>query len=229
VNVGTDPEGDRSVPPSAVGPTANDACPTCSARMAPDQRYCLGCGHRRGDPRLPFMDAVVFMDAVKQPSKAEAAAATPPPPSSSGGKSGFSPQSTLIAGVATLVLAVGVGVLIGRSGNSEAAPVANNTPQIIKVGGNEGEEETESATGGKEAKGKESKKAKGKGGKKNAAKEKSPELEEGANGGSKASQEVLHTAPGVKEAKPEASVGETCEKGTAGCSEGGEFDGSFFE
>ena len=42
-----------------------DQCPNCGASMAPDQRYCLECGHRRGDPRLPFMDAVVFMDAVE--------------------------------------------------------------------------------------------------------------------------------------------------------------------
>jgi hypothetical protein len=32
--------------------------------MLPDQRYCLACGARRGDPRLPFMDAVVLMDAM---------------------------------------------------------------------------------------------------------------------------------------------------------------------
>ena len=36
---------------------------------------------------------------------------------------GLSPQTTLIAGIATLVLAVGVGVLIGRGGNN-SAPVA---------------------------------------------------------------------------------------------------------
>jgi hypothetical protein len=222
---------DHSVPPSAVGPTANDACPTCGTRMAPDQRYCLSCGHRRGDPRLPFMDAVVFMDAVKRPGQPEVAAAAPAPPSDSG-RSGFSPQTTLIAGVATLVLAVGVGVLIGRGGNNDSTPVANSQPQIIKVGGGEsgGEEAEEATTGrGKEAGGKGANKAKGgksaKGGK---AKEKAPEVEEGENGGSKAAQEVLHTAPGVKEAKPQVEVGEKCEKGTAGCSESGEFNGSFF-
>jgi hypothetical protein len=225
---------DHSVPPTAIGHTANDACPTCSARMAPDQRYCLNCGHRRGDPRLPFMDAVVFMDSVKQSGQAETAAAAPPPPPSQN-KSGFSPQTTLIAGVATLILAVGVGVLIGRGSGNDSAPVANSQPQIIKVGGSEeggGGEETEAATGGNEAKGaKEGKKnAKGKGDKKSAAKEKAPEPEEGSNGGSKASEEVLHTSENAKpQAKATVQKGETCEKGSAGCSESGEFDGSFFE
>ena len=45
--------------------------------MAADQRYCLECGQRRGDPRLPFMDAVVLMDTVV---KGPRQAAPPPPP-----------------------------------------------------------------------------------------------------------------------------------------------------
>jgi hypothetical protein len=193
--------------------------------MALDQRYCLNCGNRRGDPRLPFMDAVVFMEASKQPKGAEAAAAAPPPPPA---KSGMSPGTTLIAGIATLILAVGVGVLIGRSGN-ESAPVAQQQPQIIKVGG--GGEGEEAETGGSEETGGGKEASKGKGGGKSAKKGKGKEasaVEEGSSGGSKAAQEVLHTAPGVKEAKPEAEVGEKCEKGTAGCSESGEFNGSFF-
>jgi hypothetical protein len=189
--------------------------------MAIDQRYCLNCGHRRGEPRLPFMDAVTFMGAMNQPPQEAAAAAPPPPPQ----KSGISPSTTLIAGIATLVLAVGVGVLIGRSGNNDSTPVANQKPTVIQVGGGTGEAEetTEpTTTGGKNAKssgGKTAKKSKGK---------KEPAVEEGSNGGSKAAQEVLHTAPGVKEAKPEVQVGEKCEKGSAGCSEGGEFNGNFF-
>jgi hypothetical protein len=212
----------QSVVPPAIGSNPSDACPTCGAEMALDQRYCLNCGARRGDPRLPFMDAVVFMEASKQQQSGAAAPTTPPPPPA---KSGISPSTTLIAGIATLILAVGVGVLIGRSGEDSSAPVANQQPQIIKVGGGGGEEsETPKEAGGtKEA-------SKGKGGK-SAKKGKASgaaKVEEGANGGSKAAQEVLHTAPGVKEAKPEAEVGEKCSKGTAGCSDSGEFNGSFF-
>jgi hypothetical protein len=214
---------DHSVAPPAIGPTASDACPTCGAQMAIDQRYCLNCGHRRGEPRLPFMDAVTFMTAMNQPPKEAAAAAPPPPPQ----KSGISPSTTLIAGIATLVLAVGVGVLIGRSGDNNSAPAASQKPTVIQVGGGTGNAEaaetTEpTTTGGKAAKKSGGKTAKNNKGKKEAA------VEEGANGGSKAAQEVLHTAPGVKEAKPEAQVGEKCEKGSAGCSNSGEFNGNFF-
>jgi hypothetical protein len=213
--------------PPAIGAAAGDACPTCGAQMALDQRYCLNCGNRRGDPRLPFMDAVVFMEAGKQPKgQAAAVAAAPPPPPQ---KSGLSPGTTLIAGIATLILAVGVGVLIGRSGEDSSAPVANQKPTVIQVGGNSGGggggEEAETSTENNAAKKEANKGAsKAKGG----AKKDSAPVEEGTNGGSKAAQEVLHTAPGVKEAKPEVEVGETCEKGTAGCSDSGEFNGSFF-
>jgi hypothetical protein len=222
--IGGEPSPDQSVVPPAIGSSPGDACPTCGARMALDQRYCLNCGNRRGDPRLPFMDAVTFMEASKQQPAAAAAGAPPPPPA----KSGVSPSTTLIAGIATLVLAVGVGVLIGRSGDN-SSPVAQQQPQIIKVGGGGGEEESAEAATEEKAAGKEASKggkAKGSGGKKGKGKDAA--VEEGANGGSKAAQEVLHTAPGVKEAKPEAEVGESCEKGTAGCSDSGEFNGSFF-
>ena len=110
---------------------SGERCPTCQAPLAADQRYCLECGNRRGDPRLPFMDAVVFMEAVKGPAEAPA----PPPPPSDRKAQGISANAALIAGIATLVLAIGVGVLIGRSGDNGSATAANQTPQIIKVGG----------------------------------------------------------------------------------------------
>lgn len=220
---------DEAVVAPAIGSAAGDACPTCGATMALDQRYCLNCGNRRGDPRLPFMDAVVFMEASKHPhGEATAAAAAPPPPPQ---KSGLSPGTTLIAGIATLILAVGVGVLIGRGGDSSGAPeAANAKPTVIQVGGNTGGggEEAETASESTAAKKEGSKGAPKAKGDAKKGKDKAPTVEEGSNGGSKAAQEVLHTAPGVKEAAPEAKVGESCEKGTAGCSEGGEFDGSFF-
>jgi hypothetical protein len=202
--------------------TPGDACPTCGAQMALDQRYCLTCGNRRGEPRLPFMDAVVFMNAMHQPHPEPAGGPTPPPPPQ---KPGISPSTTLIAGIATLVLAVGVGVLIGRSGN-DSTPVASQAPQIIKVGGGEGGgEATEASTAAKSGKGA-SKGSKSKGGGKKA--KKAPEKEVGSSGTSKAAEEVLKPAGDVKLPPPTTKVGEKCEKGTAGCSESGEFNGNFF-
>jgi hypothetical protein len=198
-----------------------DNCPQCGKPLAKDQRYCLNCGARRGDPRLPFMDAVVFMDSVKQPQPGaegdggKQAAATPTK------RPLLSANASLIAGVATLVLAIGVGVLIGKDtggGNSEAAA----SPQIIRVGGSgSGEEEaTESATADS---GKSKKEGKGGSKTKKAAKAKTKTE---SNGASAALNDVYKSKTPL--AKPTIQPGEKCEKGTAGCSNSGEFDGSFF-
>ncbi|HUB99089.1 MAG TPA: hypothetical protein VMS11_04630 [Solirubrobacterales bacterium] len=217
---------DASSQPTEVHPTlaatsSSDHCPSCGKPLAADQRYCLECGHRRGDPRLPFMDAVVFMEAINQPQ-------TPPPPptSSGGGKSkGMSANTSLIAGIATLVLAIGVGVLIGQSGDNGTSNAASQAPQIIRVGGGgEGEEEATPEESGKKNTGK-------KGGKEKkannaAAKKAESKSETGSSGTSKAVEEVLE--PKVPQAKPEATVGESCDKGTAGCSDNGKFEGNFF-
>lgn len=211
---------------------ANDSCPNCGAQMAADQRYCLTCGHRRGDPRLPFMDAVVFMESMSAPG----GGGTLPPPPATGAPSPsrWNANAALIAGVATLVLAIGVGFLIGRSGHDEAA-AGGGAVKVVQVGGGGGaetstatEEATDSATtankskggGGKEPS---AKAAKGKGTAKTA---KNSEI--GAHGASKATEEVLHTEGDVKLAEPEQKVGGSCEEGTAGCSNGGEFTGEFF-
>jgi hypothetical protein len=195
-------------------------CPSCSAQLASDQRYCLECGHRRGDPRLPFMDAVVFMDAVKKPQATEAA--TSPPPQDK--RPLMSANASLVAGVATLVLAIGVGVLIGRSGEGNGTNVAATTPQIIKVGGGgEEAEETESAGASASKAGKGSVKAK-----KPAKKKAEKKLQETESGATKATAEVFEPTNGVKLPDAETKVGGKCESGTAGC-ESGEFTGNFFE
>ena len=194
-----------------------EQCPSCGAQLAPDQRYCLECGHRRGDPRLPFMDAVVFMDAVNQPKEAAASAAAPPPPPDR--RPLMSANASLVAGIGTLVLAIGVGVLIGRGGEN-GSQTAAATPQIIKVGG--GSETASTAepeeTGGAAKKGKG-----GKGATKKAAKK----TETGSSGTTKATEEVFKPNPNVTLPDPEVKPGEKCASGTAGC-EGGEFTGNFF-
>jgi hypothetical protein len=180
--------------------------------MAADQRYCLACGRRRGDPRLPFMDAVVFMDAVKRPRDAA------PPPLPPERKPRMSANASLIAGVATLVLAIGVGVLIGRSGDNGASTAGNAPPvQVVKVGGGSEEGGAKTAAAPKVNK--------GDSGKAKSAKVKS---ETGSSGTSKAAEEVLKPAGDVKLPPPTTQVGEKCEKGTSGCSKNGKFEGNFF-
>jgi hypothetical protein len=202
----------------SVPSDAGEQCPTCGAALAPDQRYCLECGHRRGDPRLPFMDAVVFMDAV-QKSKEPVPAA--PPQAQQDRRPLISANASLVAGVATLVLAIGVGVLIGRSGEGGSGNVAA-TPPIIKVGG--GEEEA-GAGAEEETAGADKSKDSAKPASKKTAKAKT---EEGSSGTSKAAEDVLEPAAGVKLPPPTTQLGDKCEEGTEGC-DGGEFNGNFFE
>ena len=207
---------------SSVPTAGGDQCPACGSPMLPDQRYCLACGVRRGDPRLPFMDAVVFMDAMKQPQPAAAAAASAPTPRPEH-RPWTSANASLVAGVATLVLAIGVGVMIGRSGDGGSNAAA--APQVIRVGGEEsatastGKANEDSATVG------------GKGGKsKSATKQKAKaKAETGKSGASKATEEVFEPAPGVKIAPPEQKLGGECDPSVAGCSKDGKFEGTFFE
>lgn len=191
---------------------SGEQCPSCGNPVAPDQRYCLNCGQRCGEPRLPFMNAVTFMEAMKRPATSSAA-----PPRKT--KRRLSPNAALIAGVGTLLLAMGVGVLIGRSGDDSGATNAAATPQVIKVeGGGSGTAEPETATtigkgSGGTGKSKPSKKA---------AKKAQARADSG-----KGAEEVLKPAGNVD--LPEATVqpGDKCKDSEAGCS-GGEFTGEFF-
>jgi len=199
-----------------------DACPSCGSSLLPDQRYCLSCGQRRGEPRLPIMDAVAYMDASKRPQPAAAAAPPKPPPRR---RPSVSASSSLVAVVATLVLALGVGVMIGRSGDDGMSNTA--APQIIRVGGG-GETATASTSGA--AAGGAAKAAKG--GKKAdpaTVKKAKAKAATGDSGASKATEEVFEPAPGVKIAPPEQQLGGDCDPGVAGCNSKGEFEGSFFE
>jgi hypothetical protein len=185
-----------------------ERCPSCGAHVAADQRYCLSCGTRCGEPRLPVMDAVTFMDAMRQPHQA-------PPPAAQGTQRRVSPNTALFATIGVLLLAMGVGVLIGRSGNNSVAS-APAAPQVIKVGGAEEGATASTAGGGSAAGGAGAKKQKPKSEKKVEAK------------AQEEAESVLKTAPDVKLADPKVQVGDTCEQGTAGCGDSGKFEGNFF-
>lgn len=189
-----------------------EQCPSCGMTVAAGQRYCLHCGQRCGEPRLPFMNAVTFMDAMRTPAEALAAS-----PHAQPSRRRISPNAALIAGVGTLLLAMGVGVLIGHSGNQSVATNAA-APQVITVhsGGGAETETPESSTGKGSGGGKSSKKSK----KASASAEKKAETGQGA-------EEVLKPSAGVKLPPATAKPGSKCESGAAGC-KGGEFTGEFF-
>lgn len=192
--------------------TSSEHCPSCGNAIAADQRYCLHCGQRCGEPRLPFMNATTFMDTMNRPP-APAQASSPPPKQ----RRRLSPSAALIAGVGTLLLAMGVGVLIGHSGNQSVATNAA-APQVITVhgGGAETETETPEATGKGSSGGKGGKT----GQKASASAKKKAETGQGA-------EEVLKPSAGVKLPPATAKPGSKCESGAAGC-KGGEFTGEFF-
>jgi hypothetical protein len=99
---------------SLIGATS-DTCSHCGAGLAPDQRYCVECGERRGKPRFtPAAVAATTSEAPKRPPRRPR-------------RMNASAGTTLIAGVATLLLALGVGVLIGQSN----APAPSSSKQIV--------------------------------------------------------------------------------------------------
>jgi hypothetical protein len=199
---------------AATVSSPGEQCPSCGGHLAADQRYCLHCGHRHGEPRLPIMNAVTFMDTMRQPSEG-----SPPPPPRK--RRRFSANTALIAGVATLLLALGVGVMIGRAGNHSVAG-APATPQIVKLSGGGGIEEKTASSGGTVVGGGSKGAAQSKAQKpKPATLKKEAETQSGA-------EEVLKPSPGVKLPPATVKPGGKCPPGSAGCKHG-KFTGNFFE
>jgi hypothetical protein len=115
--------GETDVPHAAPLSISREQCSACGATLAPDQRYCVECGQRCGAPRLPFTDRLA-QSAQQQPSSR-------PRPA----RARVSVNNTVIAGIGTLLLAMGVGVLIGRSGNGSSAKGGTPAIQVVTVPG----------------------------------------------------------------------------------------------
>jgi hypothetical protein len=107
-----------------------ETCSGCGAPLAVDQRYCLECGTRRGDARVPFRAAA----APLAPDPADPTASVPP---ARGRGSEWTPL-TAIGLVAVIALIVLAGILIGQGVGG-----SNDSPQVVTVGGGSG-----SGTGG---------------------------------------------------------------------------------
>lgn len=125
---------------TALG-SGREQCAACGSALASDQRYCVECGQRLGSARLPFMD---------DPARHSTQSVSAHPP-----RRRLSVNSTLIAGVGTLLLAMGIGILIGRSspGSSpRSAPVqivgASTAGAAPTVGTTAGAAETQASTAG---------------------------------------------------------------------------------
>src|SRR3954451_16842914 len=79
-------------------------CGACASPMASDQRYCLECGQRRGEPRLDFM-------AMLRPA---APVAPAPRPVTRAGAASVLPTPRVAA--ACVLVALGFGVILGAAG-----------------------------------------------------------------------------------------------------------------
>jgi hypothetical protein len=118
-------DGDNEEPTREVlAAGSGDRCANCAQPLASDQRYCIDCGERRGAPRFSF--SALAGQAASAPAPAPAAPRRRRLPDGIG----------FIAGVATLLLAMGVGVLIGHNNSPKAQQAAATPPQqVIKIEG----------------------------------------------------------------------------------------------
>jgi hypothetical protein len=188
-----------------AGPVG-DRCTNCQQTLASDQRYCVNCGTRRGKSRF----SAESLAAQSAPAEA------PEPPAHH--RTRMSAATTLVAGVATLLLAMGVGVLIGH--NSNSGPVRASAPaQIITVGSG-GATGAASSGGGATAAAK--KHGKGKKTKAVVVHLTAKTLQKA----SAAANKVFGNNSGALTSNPTQQVGGSC-SGGAGC-QGGKFTGNFF-
>lgn len=126
-----------------------EQCRECGASLAADQRYCLNCGCRRGEPRLDFRRYAPVERTAGDPQAPPAAVPASPTPASPDQKPprDFTPLAAA-GGIAVLGLMLLVGVLIGRGDSNASAPPP---PPVVRVEGEAGTaaEAGEAAAGGK--------------------------------------------------------------------------------
>jgi hypothetical protein len=120
---GPTPEGATTETHVAPLSISRERCSGCGATLASDQRYCVECGQRCGAPRLPFTEGLV--------QRAQQAPGSRP----RSGRPHVSINNTVIAGIGTLLLAMGIGVLIGRSGTGASVKSASPAVQVVTVPG----------------------------------------------------------------------------------------------
>jgi hypothetical protein len=190
---------------AAVG----DRCANCGNPLASDQRYCINCGERRGKPRF------TLADPSEQPTES-ARAASPRPPRRPRTSAGFN----LIAGVATLLLAMGVGVLIGHNSSSAGSKVASN-PTIIRLDTNAASTPATTSAGTATQASHSSAKSKGAKSAKAATAKTKVVVQQAAV----AAQKVVGGNAAVAPAT--ATTGSSCTAGTAGC-QNGKLTGNYF-
>jgi hypothetical protein len=221
-NLGADaPTRELSTAPAAA---SEDRCGVCGTPLAHDQRYCVECGERRGASRFPAGEP-----AAEVPPRRTRAARPPRGQRMSSG-------TTLVAGVGVLLLAIGLGVLIGRLGHNNSSNQKASAPpvQVVTVqggGGSAAATTTSAATTpahhtAAAAAAASSVAPKGLTGKlKAAAENKAPPTKALQQKATQAAGKVLGNSSNI--APPTQKVGGSCKSTQAGC-QSGKFTGNFF-
>jgi hypothetical protein len=130
-----------------------EPCQGCGAPLAADQRYCLNCGSRRGEPRVDYR-RLMGLSVAEAEAGAETGgpqarsqrspAAEPASAEPQKGERDYAPLAA-VGGIAVLGLMLLVGVLIGKGDNSST--VSTPAPIVVKGEGGstagEGEEKSQ--------------------------------------------------------------------------------------
>lgn len=204
-----------------VSGTVGDRCVSCGKPLTSDQRYCVVCGERRGKPR--FALPAGGSPGVSPATELTTASSPPPAPRTPRASSG----TTIVAGVGTLLLAMGVGVLIGRSStNNVPQRQAAAAPTVVTVSGGGGTGTTAGSAGNAtSAKKSTKKKGKAKSKASKASKAAKPTAAQAAKASNAASKVLGSSNKNLPPAT--VTVGQTGH-GPGYNKKNGKFDGSFF-
>lgn len=114
---------------------AGASCASCSAPLAPDQRYCLACGQPASPVRLAFLDV---LQAEAQPYRSGQSSVGALPPGyapvlepTTGAYSWMRRYSGLFGLLSVLLLAILAGLLVGHWVSQSKAP----SQQVLRVEG----------------------------------------------------------------------------------------------
>ena len=128
--------------PSSPATGVGESCAVCGAPLADDQRYCLECGERRS----PISSVLLGGPPTRGEQQSSASVSPPSAPPAIPGQGGAGAGAdggrggavTVIAGVGVLLLAMGIGVLIGRSGDSKPAAAPAQVISVAQPGATTG-------------------------------------------------------------------------------------------
>jgi hypothetical protein len=196
------------------GAASGDRCGICGSPLAHDQQYCVECGERRGQSTVPQAGTVTEVRS----SRVRAAPPPRPPRVSSG--------TTLVSFVGVLLLAIGLGVLIGRIGTNNNTPKSGGpATQVISVSGAGGAPAATSATISTSATTPTHLTKKAQSRLNAAAKATAPPSAAVQKKAVQAAGKVLGNANNL--APPTVTQGGSCTSGQAGC-QNNKFSGNFF-